>query len=474
MKKRNGLLWGIIVFILVLAGCGQGQDSARNEIGLDKDEEILSEQIALNTKITLKPSLVTDYPDATFAFKCTSPPCVFKCKLDAKPWKKCKSPKTYQGLREGTHTFKVKAGKNGVWDPSPAKYNWTIDLSDVWLPISGAPWGTYGHSSVWTGTEMIVWGGEEDWVFPLLNTGFRYNPVTDSWTSTTTTNAPTARRGHTAVWTGTKMIVWGGESDGGDEKTGGIYNPAKDSWTIISTNNAPMERVDHRAIWTGTEMIVWGGYNNGYSLYLDTGGRYNPVTNSWAPISTTNAPSARRNHTAVWTGTEMIVWGGNNDVWGNNYNTGGRYNPVTDSWTSTTTTNAPTGRSGHTAVWTGTEMIVWGGYKYPNYFNTGGRYNPVTNSWAPISTTNAPSARRNHTAVWTGTEMIVWGGDDGEWWLSTGGKYNPITDSWTPTTTNNAPSGRESDCSAVWTGTELIIWGGGGSYGLNSGGRYYP
>ena len=42
-------------------------------------------------------------------------------------------------------------------------------------------------------------------------------------------------------------------------------------------------------------------------------------------------------------------------------NTGGRYNPSTDSWTATSTTNAPDGRYGHTAVWTGSEMIVWGG-----------------------------------------------------------------------------------------------------------------
>jgi hypothetical protein len=33
-----------------------------------------------------------------------------------------------------------------------------------------------------------------------------------------------------------------------------------------------------------------------------------------------------------------------------------------DTWTATSTTNAPFARYGHTAVWTGSEMIVWGGY----------------------------------------------------------------------------------------------------------------
>src|SRR5439155_1252176 len=96
------------------------------------------------------------------------------------------------------------------------------------------------------------------------------------------------------------------------------------------------------------------------------GGRYNPSTDSWTATSTTNAPSARSEQTAAWTGSEMIIWGGTND------SSGGRYNPATDTWTATSTTNAPTARSRHSAVWTGTEMIVWGGA--PGYLNTGGRY----------------------------------------------------------------------------------------------------
>ena len=105
--------------------------------------------------------------------------------------------------------------------------------------------------------------------------------------------------------------------------------------------------------------------------YLNTGGRYNPSTDSWTATSTTNAPDRRFYHTAVWTGSEMIVWGG--ECGQHHFNTGGRYDPSTDSWTATSTTNAPAGRDCHTAVWTGSEMIVWGGV-LSNHFNTGGRY----------------------------------------------------------------------------------------------------
>src|SRR5438093_11315434 len=100
-----------------------------------------------------------------------------------------------------------------------------------------------------------------------------------------------------------------------------------------------------------------------------------------------------------------------------------------NTWTPTSVISAPDGRQLHTAIWTGSEMIVWGGYS-ASYLNTGGRYNPSTDSWVATSTTNAPLGRYGHTGVWTGSEMIVWGGWNGSSYLNTGGKYNPSTDSW--------------------------------------------
>ena len=59
-------------------------------------------------------------------------------------------------------------------------------------------------------------------------------------------------------------------------------------------------------------------------------------------------------------------------------------------------------------------MIVWGGYtSNGNRVNDGGRYNPASNTWTSVSLTNAPAARNSHTAVWTGTEMLIWGGYNG-------------------------------------------------------------
>ncbi|MFK8012739.1 MAG: hypothetical protein AB8B80_11900, partial [Marinicellaceae bacterium] len=312
------------------------------------------------------------------------------------------------------------------------------------------------HTAIWTGTEMIIWGGNDGPFFEgLLNTGSRYNPASNVWTAISDgINVPSARSLHTAIWTGAEMIVWGGIDSDSLLNSGGRYNPLSDSWLATSTGvNVPSQRAYHTTVWTGEEMIIWGG-NNLNAGNINTGGRYNPSDDSWVSTSTgANVPSIRLGHTAVWTGDEMIIWGGND---GSNINvflnTGGRYNPTSNSWLPTSLgINTPTERVGHTAVWTGTEMIIWGGGN-----STGGRYNPISGNWLTTSTgTNVPSIRTTHSAIWTGEEMIIWGGDD----LNTGGRYYPSDDSWLPTSVTNAPTGR-SNYSVIYTGTSMIIWGG--------------
>jgi len=111
----------------------------------------------------------------------------------------------------------------------------------------------------------------------------------------------------------------------------------------------------------------------------------------------------------------MIVWGGQGGVTGI-LNTGGRYNPATDSWTATSTTNAPEARYYHTAVWAGSTMIVWGGIAnfngYQFYANTGGKYcvavatstpTPTPTATATATATATPTATATATATPTAT-----------------------------------------------------------------------
>jgi N-acetylneuraminic acid mutarotase len=102
-------------------------------------------------------------------------------------------------------------------------------------------------------------------------------------------------------------------------------------------------------------MIVWGG--TGAGDFRD-GARFLPAANTWTTVPTNGAPTARFQHTAVWDGEGMIIWGGSTGL-----SDGGRYTPANNTWTATTLHGAPAlGRVGHTAVWDGGEMIVFGGF----------------------------------------------------------------------------------------------------------------
>jgi len=133
-------------------------------------------------------------------------------------------------------------------------------------------------------------------------------------------------------------------------------------------------------------MILWGGFDY-QSLPLDTGGSYDPGADSWTAISKLKAPDPNAIRSAVWTGTEMIVFG----------DAAGRYNPATNKWGTVSSVNAPFFRTGYSLVWTGSEMIVWGG---DFGYDTGGTYCPSTVTTPPDTDGDGiPDARDNCPGV---------------------------------------------------------------------------
>lgn len=237
-------------------------------------------------------------------------------------------------------------------------------------------------------------------------------------------------------------------------------NDAEGSWTSIATATSLAPRSDSSAVWTGSEMIIWGGRGQ---QRLNDGARYNPISDQWTDVSLAGAPLPRSKHTSTWTGTEMIVWGGGDQTL---YADGARYDPVSDVWQSMSTDLAPSGRYGHSAIWTGTELIVWGGqWQGAAYFSSGARYNPATDTWTRMSMINAPSPRTYHHATFDGQRMIVWGGSTQAgccyFQAEDGGIYDPVADVWTPLPVQNMPASGSSVAegnSVVQAGQDLLVW----------------
>jgi beta-lactamase regulating signal transducer with metallopeptidase domain len=331
------------------------------------------------------------------------------------------------------------------------------------VPAPFAPSARRGHTATWTGREWIVWGGRHD---IYLNDGARYDPVAGAWRPMSQNNAPSPRWFHAAVWTGTEVIIWGGRSafDNFEVKGDGArYNPATDTWTPLSQVGTPNGRSQMAAVWAGSEMLIWGGAGEGW-INEPAGGRYDPRTDTWRALSQSGSPESRMGLTAIWTGSEMLVWGGvryspDRRV----FATGGRYDPARDSWTLLPTNDAPSARTMHAAVWTGSEMIIWGGHEDQDSMNTGARFNVAAGKWTPTTLKDAPQARFGHCAVWTGSEMIVWGGMTGARNLTlTGSRYNPVANKWEPLTNVGAPAARffHGDEGAAWIGDSMLIFGG--------------
>lgn len=186
-------------------------------------------------------------------------------------------------------------------------------------------------------------------------------------------------------------------------------------------------------------------------------------------------PDPRFGHVAVWTGAEMVVFGGAN--FNRSFGNGARYFPATDSWLPLPATGAPSPRNLASAVWSGLDVIVFGGQApsgtmAPDH----ARYRPSSDAWTPLPAANAPSGRYFHTAVWTGTSMIVFGGTDNGSVFADGGTYTPVSNTWQALPAP-PPGNQRQRAAAAWTGTEMLVFGGisGASTGLLASGlRFTP
>lgn len=192
---------------------------------------------------------------------------------------------------------------------------------------------------------------------------------------------------------------------------------------------------------------------------VELGGRATPATPAsgltrWEPIAA--APiEGRTDAAAAWTGSELIVWGGYEPGQTGNLADGAAYDPATDTWEELP--KAPgDDLGGESAVWTGRELLVWGGETAGRDFRERGKaFDPDTRRWRSFA--GGPYwSLGSHTAVWTGTEMLVWGGVPSE--RAVGAAYDPATDEWE--TVPQGPLGSRHGHEAVWTGSEMVVWGG--------------
>jgi hypothetical protein len=132
-----------------------------------------------------------------------------------------------------------------------------------WRSLSSMPSSRLGGTVTWTGREVLVVGGLDSATDTVQTDGDAYSPAVNRWRHLPVTEYP--RWNHVAVWTGRQLLVWGGRVTAdpvpGTAVTpphGAAYDPGRNRWSALP--RSPLDgRDDAVAVWTGRKMIVWGG-----------------------------------------------------------------------------------------------------------------------------------------------------------------------------------------------------------------------
>jgi hypothetical protein len=170
---------------------------------------------------------------------------------------------------------------------------------------------------------------------------------------------------------------------------------------------------------------------------------------SWSALP--RAPiSPRAGASVVWTGRELLVWGGDSGLHGEDLHAdGAAYDPGTGRWRALPPSPL-SARVGQAAAWTGSEMIIWGGYDRVSahrfqVISSGAAYDPATNTWRRLP--RAPlSPRARAIAVWTGGTLVLLGGQpavltDTVRGYGDGASFNPALNRWRHVAPPVPPSG---------------------------------
>jgi hypothetical protein len=175
--------------------------------------------------------------------------------------------------------------------------------------------------------------------------------------------------------------------------------------------------------------------------------------------------SPREKAAYVSTGSQLFIWGGVNES-GTALNSGALYDPRDDRWQVVANdAHTPTPRSLPSAVWTGSVVVVWGGFDPVSMqpLTDGAIYDPVDDAWSEMNP--GPMARAAAVGVSSDDRVVFFGGHDGVSPLGGLDVYDRDTDSWEPGMEGSPPA--TADPAAA--GGALTFWTYGGRTAMNTG-----
>lgn len=320
-------------------------------------------------------------------------------------------------------------------------------------PIQGRDYFTW----VWTGTEVLIWGGLpgptalDDHRVSDGSDGAAYVPATGNWRLLPP--APLAGRfAHIAAWTGHEMLVWGGVStpDGRIARPdGAAYDPVTNTWRRITPS--PIHRTGTSVgVWTGSRWVVVDGLadDGGRAIDLEAAA-YDPAADAWTTLPGLHLPAAV-SASITWTGSD-VLFVENPDA---GHDLGFRLQLGDASWRPT----APAPFDGIFAaqgIWTGAELLVPASFvKVDPAGDVSDRlfgYDPAADVWRASSL--PPTGMRSLEGVWTGRYVVFYSG------IQPAVAYEATSDRWLELPATVA--GQHEAGYTLWAGDRIVAWGGG-------------
>jgi Kelch motif len=305
----------------------------------------------------------------------------------------------------------------------------------TWRPV-GPLTVRQGNVAVWTGREVVYWGGDRPGRPPE---GAAYDPGADSWRRLSRSPL-TNRTGAAAAWTDREVVIYGGVNGGGPQSDGAAYDPVTDHWRMIA--NGPLSgRVPLASAWTGTELLVVGARGPGLFDGLQDAAAYDPALDRWRRLP--GLPMQINDGASVWTGSELIVYGSFLDrqhsvLAPDTRARGAALDPLTGHWRDLLA--APLSGQGIALVWNGSEVIGW------DHDRNSAGYDPVFDAWRALP--NLPLEGRDCLPDGVLAGSLVYATQCGQAAL-----FDPRQRAWqavpTPATAVDPP---------VWTGDGLVQW----------------
>lgn len=320
-----------------------------------------------------------------------------------------------------------------------------------WRPIAAAPISArVEHTAVWTGHEMVIWGGG---TYPVDEPdeamGAAYDPTTDHWR--VLPQASISRRwAQNATFTGREVLIWGGLGPDGELADGAAYDPATDAWRRLAPS--PLRGgAEFVGAWTGEEwLLVEANAADEQQSPSGKAAAYNPTTDTWRQIA--DAPlQPGWAATATWTGTTLTVI-----RFANAGPSGGaQYDPQLDTWTPIPD-NQELGLQGYPfATSTDSGLLVTRGTIQTSAGVQAGPaawlYEPTQMAWRSVAA--PPDALPYGPPVLAGNLVIYYAPDGAPSWA-----YSPADDRWLAMPI--ADDRFREFWSTVWTGQAVLVWGG--------------